>query len=79
VAQYVGAVGGPTYEGSIDRVTVISRDGTTVNTGSDYFPNSGDVIIVKRSKTRIFADIFGGLIGVGTLIISIVALSQSGN
>jgi len=77
VAQYIGAVGGPTHEGSIDRVTVISRDGTSIDTNSRYHPNSGDVIIVKRSKTRIFADIFSGLIGVGTLVISIVALSRS--
>lgn len=77
VAQYVGAVGGPTHEGSIDRVTVISKDGTSIGTDSTYRPNSGDVIIIKRSKTRIFADIFTGLIGVGTLVISIVALSRS--
>jgi len=77
VAQYVGAVGGPTHEGSINRVTVISRDGTSISTDSSYRPNTGDVIIIKRSKTRIFSDIFSGLIGVGTLIISIVALSRS--
>ncbi len=77
VAQYVGAAGGPTHEGSINRVVVISRDGESINTDSRYHPNSGDVIIIKRNKTRIFADIFSGLIGVGTLIISIVALSRS--
>ena len=77
VAQYIGAAGGPTHEGSIDRVTVISNDGTSLDTDSRYRPNSGDVVIVKRSKTRIFADIFAGLIGVGTLVISIVALSRS--
>jgi protein involved in polysaccharide export with SLBB domain len=76
VAQYIGAVGGPTQEGSIDRIIVISKDGRSFKTDRNYYPNSGDVIIVKRSKTRIFADIFGGLIGVGTLIISIVALTN---
>ena len=77
VAQYVGAAGGPTHEGSIDRVIVISKNGESITTDSSYHPNSGDVIIIKRSKTRIFADIFAGLIGVGTLIISIVALSRT--
>ena len=77
VAQYVGAAGGPTHEGSIDRIMVISKDGISIKTNSSYYPNSGDVIIVKRSKTRIFSDVFSGLIGVGTLIISIVALSRS--
>jgi len=77
VAQYIGAAGGPTHEGSINRVTVISRDGTSFGTDSSYRPNSGDVIIIKRSKTRIFADIFSGLIGVGTLIISMIALSRT--
>lgn len=77
VAQYVGAAGGPSAEGSINRVVIISQDGTSITTDSKYHPNSGDVIIIKRSKTRIFADIFAGLIGVGTLIISMVALSRS--
>ncbi|MCK4549264.1 MAG: SLBB domain-containing protein, partial [Candidatus Krumholzibacteria bacterium] len=77
VAQYIGAAGGPTHEGSINRVVIIAKDGTSIKTDSSYHPNSGDVIIIKRSKTRIFADIFSGLIGVGTLIISIVALSRS--
>jgi len=77
VAQYIGAAGGPTHEGSIDRVTIISRNGETITTDRNHMPNSGDVIIVKRSKTRIFADIFSGLIGVGTLVISIIALSNS--
>ena len=76
IAQYVGAAGGPTSEGSIDRVMVISRDGSSFQTDRNYYPNSGDVIIIKRSKTRIFADIFGGLIGVGMLVISIVALTN---
>ncbi len=76
VAQYIGAVGGPTHEGSIDRVMVISRDGTSFQTDRNYYPNSGDVIIVKRSKTRIFADIFQGFIGIGMLVISIVALTN---
>ena len=76
VAQYVGAAGGPTHEGSIDRIMIISKDGTAIQTGRDYYPNSGDVIIVKRSRTKIFSDIFSGLIGVGMLVISIVALTN---
>jgi hypothetical protein len=77
VAQYVGQAGGPTSEGSIDRVIVITKNGTSIGTDSSYRPNTGDVIIIKRSKTKIFSDLFSGLIGVGTLVISIVALSRS--
>jgi protein involved in polysaccharide export with SLBB domain len=77
VAQYVGAAGGPTQEGSIDRVMIISKNGSSIKADSSYRPNSGDVIIIKRSKTKIFSDIFSGLIGVGTLVISIVALSRT--
>jgi protein involved in polysaccharide export with SLBB domain len=76
VAQYIGAVGGPTREGSIDRVIIISTTGVSRSGNRDSIPNSGDVLIVKRSKTRIFADVFGGFIGLGTLIISIVALTN---
>lgn len=77
VAQYIGAVGGPTREGSIDRVIIISTNGVSRSGNRDSIPNSGDVVIVKRSKTRIFGDFFGGLIGLGTLVISIVALSRT--
>lgn len=77
VAQYIGAVGGPTREGSIDRIIIISTNGVSRSGSRDSIPNSGDVLIVKRSKTRIFGDIFGGLIGLGTLILSIIALSNS--
>ncbi|MDD3643364.1 MAG: SLBB domain-containing protein [Candidatus Krumholzibacteria bacterium] len=76
VAQYIGAVGGPTRDGSIDRVIIISTSGVSRSGNRDAVPNSGDVLIVKRSKTRIFSDIFGGLIGLGTLIISIIALTD---
>lgn len=75
-AQYIGAVGGPTQDGSIDRVIIISINGISRSGNRDSIPNSGDVLIVKRSKTSIFADIFGGLIGLGTLVISIVALTN---
>jgi protein involved in polysaccharide export with SLBB domain len=77
VAQYIGAAGGPTRDGSIDRVILISEDGVSRKGDRNTSPNSGDVIIVKRSKMSIFGDIFSGMLGVGTLIISIVALSQA--
>jgi len=76
VAQYVGASGGPTREGSMDRILIISEDGRSRNVGRKAVPESGDVIIVRRSRSSIFGEWFGGLIGVGTLIISIVALTQ---
>lgn len=76
VAQYIGAVGGPTKDGSIDRVMILSTDGTSRSGNRDSVPNSGDVIIVKRSKMRIFSELFGNLLGVGTAVISIIALTK---
>jgi hypothetical protein len=39
-------------------------------------PNRGDVIIVKKSKVRLAAEFFSGVIRLGTVVISIIVLSQ---
>jgi len=76
VANYIGLAGGPTREGSINRITLVSADGTVRSANSETRPDRGDVIIVKRSKSRIFGEFFSGIIGLGALVISIIALSQ---
>ncbi len=76
VVQYIGLAGGPTSVGSVDRIVIYSSDGTSRNADGDSRPNRGDVIIVKRSKARIFSEFFSGLLGVTAVVISIVALTK---
>lgn len=76
VAQYIGMAGGPTDEGSIDRVKIISPDGTSRNGGQGDYPRPGDVVIVRRSRTRLLAEFFGGMIRLGTVVVSIIVLTR---
>ena len=76
VAQYVGMAGGPTEAGSINRVVIISPDGSSRKGGQSDYPGRGDVIIVKRSHTRIFGEFFSGLIRLGTVVLSIIVLTK---
>ena len=76
VAKYIGMAGGPTKDGSMSRVEIFSPDGTKRNGSAESRPNRGDVIIVKRSKSRIFGTLVSGFIQVGTLVITIIVLSQ---
>ncbi len=76
VAQYVGMAGGPTDEGSIDRVEIISPDGSSRKGGRGDYPIPGDVIIVKRSRTRILAEFLSGVVRLGTVVVSIIVLTR---
>ena len=76
IAKYIGMAGGPTENGSMTRVELYSPDGTKRNVSPDDRPNRGDVIIVKRSRLRVFTEIAFGFIQVGTVIITILALTR---
>ncbi len=76
VAHYIGLAGGPMKDGSIDRVIICSPDGCTRKGRSDSYPERGDVIIVKRGKWRIFGDFLGGVIRLGTVVITIIVLTK---
>ncbi len=76
VAHYVGLAGGPTEHGSLDRVVIYSTDGSMRSADKNTRPNRGDVIIVKKSGTRLIAEFFSGVIRLGTVVISIIVLSQ---
>ncbi|MBU8920366.1 MAG: SLBB domain-containing protein [Bacteroidales bacterium] len=76
VAQYVGLAGGPTENGSINRVVIYSPDGHERKGDGQTRPNRGDVIIVKRSKSRVFGSIFSSFVTMGTVILSIIVLTK---
>ena len=76
VVQYIGLAGGPTKDGSVDRVVIYSADGTVRKAGRDSHVNRGDVVVVKRSTYKLFADFFRGTIQLGTFVISIIILSN---
>ncbi len=76
VAKYIGMAGGPTDNGSMTRLELYSSDGKKRNASPDDRPNRGDVIIVKRSRLRVFSEVAFGLLQVGTVVITILALTR---
>ena len=76
VAQYVGMAGGPTMEGSMGSIVIYSADGKSRQGNSEMHPARGDVIIVKRSPYRMFAEFLGGVVRLGTVVITIIALTR---
>ena len=76
VAKYIGMAGGPTKDGSMSRIDIYSSDGVRRKASADSRPNRGDVIVVKRSKSRIFGTLVSGIVQLGTVVITIIVLSQ---
>ncbi len=76
VAKYIGMAGGPTKDGSMSRIDIYSPDGTKRKASADSRPNRGDVIVVKRSGSQIFGSIVSGVVQLGTVVITIIVLSQ---
>jgi protein involved in polysaccharide export with SLBB domain len=76
IVQYIGLAGGPTKDGSVDRVAIYSPEGRSRSVGRDAHPDRGDVIIVKKSTYKIFGDFFSGAIRVGTIVVSILILNK---
>lgn len=77
IVQYIGLAGGPTKDGSVDRVVVYRSDGSSRGVSRDDLPGRGDVIVVKRSYARVLGDVFRGVLSAGTLIVSILILSNN--
>ncbi len=76
VAKYVGLAGGPTSEGSVNRVLIYSPDGDVMKADGGYIPKRGDTIIVKKGKARLAAEFFNGLIRLGTLVVTLIVVSR---
>ena len=76
VATYIGMAGGPTADGSMTRVDIYSSDGVKRKASADSRPNRGDVIVVKRSRSKILGAVVSGIVQLGTVVITIIVLSQ---
>ena len=76
VVQYIGLAGGPTRDGSVDRITIFSPDGRARNAGRDTRVYGGDVIVVRKSGYKLFGDLVSGVIRLGTVVISIIVLTR---
>jgi len=76
IVQYIGLAGGPTRDGSVDRIVIYSPDGRVRHAGRDSRVYGGEVIVVKRSTYKLFADVFRSTIQLGTFVVSIIILAN---
>lgn len=76
MVQYIGLAGGPTKDGSVDRIKIYSPDGEVRRADRNTNPNRGDVIIVEKSNYKLVGDFFNSAIKVGALVVSILILTQ---
>ena len=60
----------------MSRVVIYSPDGTRRSAHKDTHPARGDVIVVKRSTWSVAGEFFGGLIRLGTVVVSIIVLTR---
>jgi protein involved in polysaccharide export with SLBB domain len=76
VSKYIGLAGGPTENGSMNRIEIYSADGAKRKGSPESRPNRGDVIIVKRSRSKILGQLISGLAQLGTIAIAIIVLTE---
>jgi protein involved in polysaccharide export with SLBB domain len=76
IVQYIGLAGGPTKDGSVDRIKIYSPGGEARRADRNTNPNRGDVIIVEKSNYKLVGDFFNSVIKIGALVVSILILTQ---
>jgi protein involved in polysaccharide export with SLBB domain len=74
--RYIALAGGPTRAGSINKLTIFSRDGTSRKGKRDSAVYRGDTILVERTTASYVGPIFVGLTSLTSLILSVIAVSK---
>lgn len=75
--RYVAMAGGPTSNGSIDRLEIIGKDGSKRRAGRNSTVFRGETILVKQKKWRIFQTVFVSVTSLTSLVLSIYAVSRA--
>ena len=73
---YIARAGGPTQDGTFDRLEIFSADGVERGGDRSTIIYRGDTLVVKRSKSRIFGSLFVGVTSLTGIVLSIIALSK---
>ena len=77
--RYIALAGGPTSQGSFDRLAILSRDGVE-RSGNRHSPvYRGDTIVVNRRKGAIAGSYLVGLTSITGLVVAIIALINTNN
>lgn len=74
--QYVSLAGGPTEEGSFNRLAIFSREGSLRDAEGGSIVYRGETIIVKQRRTVKLRSFVVGLGSLSGLVLAIVALTR---
>ena len=77
--RYIAMAGGPSNQGSVDRLQVYDNYGNRRDANRDSVVYRGETILVKRRKGVIFGNAFFGLVSVTSLFLSVYAVIQAEN
>jgi protein involved in polysaccharide export with SLBB domain len=77
--RYVVLAGGPAGGGSIDRLEIISADGSKRKAGRNDTVYRGETVMVRQKKWRIFQQVFVSVTSLTSLVLSIYAVSRANN
>jgi protein involved in polysaccharide export with SLBB domain len=74
--RYIALAGGPTRAGSMNKLTIYSKDGTSRGGNRESMVYRGDTILVERRITSYVGPLFVGLTSLTSLILSVIAVSR---
>jgi protein involved in polysaccharide export with SLBB domain len=74
--EYVTLAGGPSDEGSFNRLQIYSKDGTKRKADRRSPVFRGDAIVVKRKPSRVVSSFLLGLTSFSGLLLAIIAITK---
>jgi protein involved in polysaccharide export with SLBB domain len=74
--RYIALAGGPSRAGSINKLKIYSRDGSSRDGNRESEVYRGDTILVERTVVSYIGPVFIGLTSFTSLIISVIAVSR---
>lgn len=74
--KYIALAGGPTQQGSIDKIEIYDSKGHRRSGNRDTEVFRGETILVKRRTSVIFGNVFFGVISLTSLAVALVAVTQ---
>lgn len=74
--RYIAMAGGPSRNGSMNKITIFGKDGTSRDGDRNSTVFRGDTILLERTLSSFVGPIFIGLTSLTSLILSVIAVSK---
>ncbi len=74
--RYIAMAGGPSRNGSMNKLTIFGKEGTSRSGDRNSTVYRGDTILLERTLTSYVGPIFIGLTSLTSLVLSVIAVSR---